>query len=106
MNNRQVTHFPEAIRTMVTVNQSGLTASDEVGEYESGWVHQVPSQGQRPKAGSGGGVPGAGGGRRIGVWWLGDTCKVRSVGPHHAVPGRLRMQVDLDSKCQRVTGKV
>ena len=102
MNNRQVTHLPEAIRTMVTVNQSGLTASDEVGEYERGWVHRVPRQGQRPKAGSGGSSRS----RKIGVWWLGDTCKVRSVGPHHTVPGRLRMQVDLDSKCQRVTGKV
>lgn len=58
----------------------------------------APGKGRVPKAGSGGGVPGAGGGRRIGVWRLGDTCKVRSAEPHHAVPGWLRVQVDLDSR--------
>ena len=87
--------LPEVTRTVVTVNQNGFTASDEVGEYETGSVHRGPRQEQSPQ-----------GRRRTGVWWLGDTCMVRSVGPHHAVPGWLRMQVDLDSKCQRVIGKV
>ena len=63
----------------------------------------APGKGRIPKAGSGGGVPGAAGGRRVGVWWLGDTCKVSSAGPHHTVPGWLRVRVGLDSK---VTGKV
>lgn len=43
------------------------------------------------------------GGRRVGVWWLGGTCKESPEGPHHTVPGRLRVRVGLDS---RVIGKV
>lgn len=39
VNNRQVMRLPEVTRTVVTVNQNGFTASDEVGEYETGSVH-------------------------------------------------------------------
>lgn len=49
VNNRQMKRLLKVIRAVVTVNQNDLTASDEVREYETAWVHWGPTQGQSPQ---------------------------------------------------------